>query len=118
MGSTVLLLAAIFVGVATADMFVRAWTGLLRTVALAVLYFRKQISGEVLFLRLNSAVPQAILCALTMYVCFLLYFRSYGLGHSELEQVGYFMGAVTRTFFYLKGANRLIESMFDPHDNA
>lgn len=118
MGGVVLFGAAAFVGVATADMFVRAWTGVMRTVALLVLYFRRRISGETLFLRLNTAIPLAILCGLTLYICFLLYFRTYGLGRSESEQVGYFLGAVGRTFFYLIGVNRLIEAMFDPRDGG
>ncbi|OIQ51406.1 hypothetical protein BerOc1_03359 [Pseudodesulfovibrio hydrargyri] len=116
MNDTLLFGAALFVGMATADMFVRAWTGVLRSVALAVLFFRGRISGEVLFIRLNTTIPLILLCGMTLIAVFFLYFRSYGLGRSELEQLGYFLAAVPRTVCYLMGLNRRIEAMFDPRD--
>ena len=116
MGDVMLFGAAMFVGLATADMFVRAWTGVLRTVALVVLFFRGRISGEVLFIRLNTTIPLILLCGMTLIAVFFLYFRSYGLGRSELEQLGYFLAAVTRTIWYLMGLSRRIDAMFDPRD--
>ncbi|WP_272700595.1 hypothetical protein [Desulfovibrio sp. Fe33] len=113
MNHLILSIAAAFFGVATADMFSRGWTGVLRTAASFVLFFQKKISGATLFSRLNAAIPIAILCWLTMFLAFRFYFRVWGLGESELEQVGYFLGAVTRVFLYLKQANRLIETLFD-----
>ncbi len=118
MGGVLLFGAAMFVGLATADMFVRAWTGVLRFAALLVLYFQGRISGEVLFIRLNTTIPLILLCGLTLTAVFLLYFRSYGLGHSELEQLGYFLAATARTVVFLWGLNRRIEAMFDPRDNG
>jgi hypothetical protein len=108
--------AALFVGFATADMFVRSWTGLLRTVALVVLFLRGRISGETLFLRLNTTVTMTLLCGLTLAAVFLFYYRFYGLGRSELEQIGYFLTATGRTAVYIMGLERRITAMFDPGD--
>ncbi|WP_319583979.1 hypothetical protein [uncultured Pseudodesulfovibrio sp.] len=118
MSDLLLFGAAMFVGLATADMFVRAWTGVLRSVALVVLFFRGRISGEVLFIRLNTTIPLILLCGMTLVAVFFFYFRSYGLGRSELEQIGYFLAAVSRTIWYLMGLNRRIEAMFDPRDGS
>lgn len=118
MGNLLLFAAAMFVGFATADMFVRTWTGLLRTAALLTLFFRGRITGEALFIRLNTTVTLTLLCGLTLVAVFMFYYRSYGLGRSELEQIGYFLTATGRTAFYLMGLERRIHSMFDPRDNG
>ncbi len=106
--------AALGVGLLTADMFVRSWTGVLAFAACLVLFFRKKITLKKLILRLNSVVPQAIICGLTVVFCFKIYFSILGLGHSELEQLGYFIGAVPRTGFFLINAGRIIDNLLKP----
>ncbi len=116
--TAILLFAAVVTGVITADAFTRAWTGLLRSVASLTLFLRKEIPGEACFMRLSSSVPVAILCTLVLILSFSVYFRTFGLGQSEMEQLAYFVGAVSRTGFYLIGAPKLIDAMFKPGDDG
>ena len=107
------LLVSGMVGVATADAFVQSWTGLLRAAAAIVLRRRGHIDWRVFLSRLRSALPMAALSALAMAVFFALYARA-GLGQTEGEQMAFFLGVVPRTIFFLVGASRLIDTMFDP----
>jgi len=107
------LLVSAMVGVATADAFVQSWTGLLRSAAAIVLRLRGLIDGRALLARIGSALPPALLFALAMFLFFALYSHA-GLGQTEGEQFAFFLGVVPRTIFFLTGASRLIETMFDP----
>ena len=106
--------AAIGVGLFTADMFVRSWSGVLELLASAVLFHRKKITLKSLFLRLNRLIPLTILFGLALILCFKIYFSVLGLGRAELEQLGYFLGVLPRTGLYLVRAGRMIDAMFKP----
>jgi succinate-acetate transporter protein len=113
MENTVLFLLAGFTGILTADLFIRSWTGFLKTTAIVMFFARGRLTLQVFLGRLNTSVAVLILCFLTLILCFFLYSIKYGLGRSEAEQLAYFFGAVTRTAMFLKDASGIIEGMFD-----
>ncbi len=61
-----------------------------------------------------KAVPFTILFLLLLILCFKVYYSVLGYGREELEQLGYFIGAVPRTGYYLVSAGRMIDAMFKP----
>ncbi len=114
MNSVFLFIAAVLAGIVSADMFVRAWNGFLECAACVVLLVQKKIPSQVFFSRLGRSIPLTILCFLLLILCFKVYFSVLGYGRAELEQLGYFLGAVPRTGFYLVSAGRMIDAMFKP----
>jgi len=118
MDEALLLLTAGALGTATADLFARAWTGVLRAAAALVLHARGWISARGLGRRLAAGLPPALLSALLLALCFAAYFRVLNLGESALEQLGYFVGAVIRTGIYLLGLTDLIDTLFDPDKDS
>ncbi len=114
MDSFIQLIFAIMAGVLSADLFVRCWNGVLECLASFVLFFQKKIPAKCLFSRLNRSFPITILCFLALILCFKIYFSILGFGITELEQLGYFLGAVPRTGYYLICAGRMIDAMFKP----
>lgn len=113
MENTVLFFFAAFMGLATADLFIRAWIGVLRLAAVAVQFSRGQLGIRAFLGRLHFSAALTILYTACLVLSFFLYFRSYGLGRSELEQLGYFLPALARTAHFLKDASNIIDGMFD-----
>ncbi|GKT14026.1 hypothetical protein ADUPG1_004014, partial [Aduncisulcus paluster] len=87
-------------------MFVRGWNGFLECAASLVLFLQKKIPAKTFLSRLGGSCPVTIFCTLLLILCFKVYFSILGLGASELEQLGYFLGAVPRTWYYLISAGR------------
>ena len=113
MNSFLFFLAAVLAGIISADMFVRAWHNFLECAACVVLLVQKKISFQVFIYRLMKSIPFTILFSLLLILCFKVYFML-GYGREELEQLGYFIGAVPRTGFYLVSAGRMIDALFKP----
>jgi hypothetical protein len=107
-------LLAVMVGIASADLFVRGWNCFLQCAACIVLLLQRKIPLKIFLSRLSGVIPMTILYFLLLVLCFKVYFSILGFGLSEMEQLGYFMGAVPRTGFYLMNAGKLIEAMFRP----
>ncbi|WP_432735744.1 hypothetical protein [Maridesulfovibrio sp. FT414] len=103
---------AVLAGVATADLFVRGWNGFLECSAAFILFFQKKIPASSIFSRLNSTLPITVLSFLALVLCFKVYFSVLGFGRTEMEQLGYFLGAMPRTGYYLVHAGKMIDSMF------
>ncbi|ACS78481.1 hypothetical protein [Maridesulfovibrio salexigens] len=114
MNSLFLFFAAVLAGVISADMFVRGWNGFLECAASLVLFFQKKIPVKTFLSRLGGSCPVTILCFLLLILCFKVYFSILGFGASELEQLGFFLGAVPRTGYYLISAGKMIDGMFKP----
>lgn len=108
------LISAVLAGFISADLFVRGWNGFLECAASFVLFFQKKIPLKNLFSRLNSSFPVTVLCFLALILVFKVYFSILGFGVTELEQLGYFLGAVPRTAYYLICAGKMIDAMFKP----
>ncbi|TIH15899.1 hypothetical protein D0S45_09970 [Marinifilum sp. JC120] len=104
--------AAVLAGIITADLFVRGWNSFLQCAASLILFFQGKLKVKDLFTRLSSSIPITILCLLSLILCFKIYFSTFDLGRTELEQLGYFLGAVPRTGYYLISAGKMIDSMF------
>lgn len=113
MQHAVLIVFALVMGVASVELFVRAWKGLLGCLASMVLLWRKSISWKQFLSRLHEYFAIALLCSLSLTLCFRVYLVTYGLGKTEIEQLAYFIACMVRMAPMLSTLSADISAMFE-----
>ncbi|WP_027182861.1 hypothetical protein [Desulfovibrio inopinatus] len=118
MDTTMQLLFALVMGVLSVELFSRAWLGFLGILADMVLFFRKKRQSQAVMSRLGMHLGIALLCSLSLILCFHLYLVRYGLGKTESEQLFYFLASVVRLTIFIKDIGRHIDALFSCDQDA
>jgi len=103
---------ALLVGAGCTDLFYRFWRGLLGCVAVGFGFSR--CAGPQRAMRLGQHLVTALGSGLIMFLVFRLYLGIWNMGHSEQEQVAFFVGCLGRMGPLLFVIKREIEALFDP----
>lgn len=112
MENTTIIFLAMFMGLATVDLFGGFWLSVLGVAATLILRCRELLVGKRFWLRLQGHVVRMVLFGGTLLGVLVLYCRHMGLGMSEQESMAYLIGAVVRMFFLARSVRERIDELF------
>jgi hypothetical protein len=105
---------ALFMGALCTDLFYRFWKGVLGVGATAHLSFSGRIPRQVLMQRLTLHSLRAVCCCAGLVLVSRLYLVRWDMGHTEFEQLAFFLGCAGRMLPLVFVLKQEIESLFDP----
>ena len=104
---------ALLLGLACTDLFYRFWKGFLGCLAAIHLLVGGRITRPQFLQRLGLHLVTALGSCVILVLAFRLYLQLWSLGHSETEQVVFFLGCMARLVPLMFVIKREIEALFD-----